>query len=72
MSAGQPGCDKVDLDDLAPDRGVEFPGGRIAAGDTGVVDQDVDPAGFRECISAGGRNRGIIGEFDNPGIDRPN
>ena len=41
-AAGQVRRDQVDLDHAAPDRRIELPGGAVAAGDAGVVDQDVD------------------------------
>ena len=46
-AADQVGRDQVDLDDAAPDVGRQLPGRAVAAGDAGVVDEDVDLLGRR-------------------------
>ena len=57
-AAGQERPDEVDLDDAPPDFGVEFPGHAVAAGDAGVVDEDVDAA---VRIDGRFRRRGDVG-----------
>ena len=47
-AAGEEGAGQVDVDDPAPDVGIELPGRPVAAGDAGVVDEDVDASVARD------------------------
>ena len=51
------GAGEVDLEHPAPDVGIELPRRSVAAGDPGVVDQDVDAARAGECRLRRGLDR---------------
>jgi hypothetical protein len=68
-AAHQVGRDQVDLDDATPDVGRELPGGGVAAGDAGVVDQDVDLAMRLGDAFGRGGDVGLAGQLDHVGAD---
>ena len=70
-AAGEEAAGQVDVDDAPPDVGIELPGQAVAAGDAGVVDQDVDPSVVRRGRVRGGFDRRRVGQFDVPYRDRP-
>ena len=68
-AAGQIGRDEIDLDDAPPDIGLELPQRRIAAGDAGIVDEDVDLAGVADKRVDGLADRRLVGDVDDRGVD---
>ena len=58
------GRDEIDLDDAPPDLRRKLPQRRIAAGDAGIVDENVDLAEVAERCFDRARDRGVIGDVD--------
>jgi hypothetical protein len=55
------GPGQVHVEDVGP-RLVAHPHGQVVAGDAGVVDEDVDPAGRRRSVPRGGLSTGAAYE----------
>ena len=64
-AASQIRTDEIDINDAPPDIRLQLPELAVAAGDAGVVDEDVDLAVPRDGGLRGGAHRSIIGEFDD-------
>ncbi len=68
-AAGQIRRDEIDLDHTPPDLGRKLPQRRIAAGDAGIVHQNVDLAGVADQRVDGGGDGGFIGDVDDGGMN---
>ncbi len=61
--------DEIDLDDVPPDLRRKLPERRIAAGDAGIVDENVDLAALAQRCLDRARDRGFVGDVDRGGVN---
>ena len=68
-AADEIGRDQIDFDDAPPHLGLKLPERRVAPGDAGIVDQNIDLAGFTQQRIDGSADGRLIGDVDSRGVD---